>query len=94
MKRGAYLINTARGELVDESALADALRSGHLAGAASDVFVNEPPAPDHPLLAVESFIAAPHSAGQTLEGLRAMGEVTCDNALRLLRGEEPKFRVA
>jgi D-3-phosphoglycerate dehydrogenase len=94
MKSGAYLVNTARGELVDEAALAGALRSGHLAGAASDVFEHEPPGADHPLLALETFIAAPHSAGQTAEGLRKMGEVTAENALRALRGEEPLFRVA
>lgn len=92
MKRGAYLINTARGELVDEAALAEALRSGQLAGAASDVFVSEPPG-DHPLLALDNFIAAPHSAGQTEDGLRKMGEVTADNALRVLAGGEPRFRI-
>lgn len=93
MKTGAYLINTARGELVDELALAESLRTGKLAGAACDVFVNEPPAAAHPLLALDNFIAAPHSAGQTIEGLRAMGDVTCDNALRMLRNEQPRFRV-
>lgn len=92
MKHGAYLINTARGELVDEAALAEALRSRHLAGAAADVFVHEPPG-DHPLLALDNFIAAPHSAGQTEDGLRKMGEVTVENALRVLAGDEPRFRV-
>lgn len=94
MKPGAFLINTARGELVDELALHDALVNGRLAGAASDVFVDEPPAKDHPLLSLDAFIAAPHSASQTLEGLRAMGTVTRDNVLRILRGEAPLFRIA
>jgi len=93
MKPIAYLINTARGELIDETALYAALRDGRLAGAACDVFCEEPPAKDNPLLALPNFIAAPHSAGQTKEGLIAMGNLTCDNVLALLRGEAPKFRI-
>ncbi len=93
MKAGAILINTARGELVDEAALFEALRSGHLAGAASDVFVNEPPGANR-LLELDTFVATPHSAGQTDRGLREMGEITAENALRVLRGEEPLFRIA
>lgn len=93
MQRGSYLINTARGELVDETALFDALRSEHLAGAASDVFTTEPPG-DHPLLTLDTFIATPHSAGQTDDGLRNMGEITAENALRVLAGAEPLYRVA
>ncbi len=93
MKPGAFLINTARGELVDENALYEALRSGKLAGAATDVFVQEPPG-DNPLLTLPNFIAMPHSAGQTPEGLRRMGEITAENALRVLRGQEPLYRVA
>ena len=92
MKQDAFLINTARGELVDEGALYEVLASGRLAGAASDVFSKEPPG-DHPLLRLENFIAMPHSASQTPEGLRRLGEVTAENALRVLRGEEPLFRV-
>jgi D-3-phosphoglycerate dehydrogenase len=93
MKRGAYLINTARGELVDEDALYRALRDRTIAGAASDVFVHEPPY-ESPLLTLDNFVATPHSAGQTPEGLRRMGKITAENALRVLRGEEPLFRVA
>ena len=93
MKPTAFLINTARGELVDEGALYIALKRNQIAGAASDVFIDEPPGPN-PLFELDNFIAFPHSAGQTQEGLRAMGQVTCDNALRILRGEEPQFRVA
>ena len=92
MKPSAYLINTARGELVDEADLAAALATGRLAGAASDVFRREPPG-DNPLLALENFIATPHSAGQTDDGLRKMGEITAENALRVLRGEAALFRV-
>ncbi|MBC8077774.1 MAG: hypothetical protein H7Y32_16990, partial [Chloroflexales bacterium] len=93
MKPGAYLVNTARGELVDEVALAAALATGHLAGAALDVFVREPPGAN-PLLDQETCIATPHSAGQTVDGLRKLGEITAENVLRTLRGEQPLFRVA
>lgn len=88
-KPTALLVNTARGELVDEAALAEALRAGRLAGAASDVFAEEPPPRDHPLLALDTFIATPHSAGQTDAGLRKMGEVTAENILRVLAGQPP-----
>jgi ribulose-phosphate 3-epimerase len=93
MRPGALLVNTARGELVDEAALYEALRDGRLGGAASDVFVREPPG-DNPLLSLDTFIASPHSAGQTSEGLRRMGEATADNILRVLAGDEPLHRVA
>lgn len=93
MKPTAYLINTARGELIDEVALATALREKRLAGAACDVFEREPPS-NSPLLRLDNFIAAPHSAGQTGDGLRKLGEVTVDNIIRVMRGQELLYRIA
>lgn len=87
MKPTAMLVNTARGALVDEAALYETLSQGKLAGAASDVFNVEPCNPDNPLLTLDTFIAAPHMASDTLQtGLR-MGLMASENALKVLRGE-------
>jgi D-3-phosphoglycerate dehydrogenase / 2-oxoglutarate reductase len=67
MRKGVRIVNCARGGIVDEAALADAIRAGHVAGAALDVFEKEPPPPDHPLLALEQVIATPHLGAATGE---------------------------
>ena len=67
MRKGARVINCARGGIVNEEALADALKSGHLAGAALDVFVTEPPSPDHPLLKMSNVVLTPHLGASTVE---------------------------
>jgi len=88
MKKGALLVNCARGGIVDEKALADALTSGHLGGAALDVFEKEPPPPDHPLFAVESFVCTPHLGASTEEAQSAVAVAVAEQlAAFLVRGE-------
>jgi D-3-phosphoglycerate dehydrogenase len=86
MKPTAYLINTARGGIIDEPALDAALRRGALAGAGLDVFAQEPTPSDNPLLALPNVIAAPHMAGVTRESLDRMGLETARNLLSALDG--------
>lgn len=83
MKPGAYLVNCARGFIVDEAALADALRAGQLRGAASDVFDSEPRY-DSPLLQIDGFIATPHAGAQTEASLRRVGIAIADKVLNCL----------
>ena len=89
MKPGAFLVNTARGELIDEAALAHAIESGRLRGAALDCFCKEPPGSDHPLLQLPEVIVTPHTGAHTDEALNAMGRMALDACLAVLRGERP-----
>ena len=89
MKQGAYFITTARGGIHDEPALAEALASGHLAGAGLDVWAKEPPEPDDPLLRFDNVLASPHTAGVTHESRRNMGRFAAEQIIALLRGERP-----
>ena len=89
MKAGSYLVNTARGELIDDTALLDALTAGHLAGAALDCFTVEPPPVDSPLLALPQVIVTPHSGAHTDGAINAMGWGALRDCLAVLRGEAP-----
>jgi len=89
MKKGAFLVNTARGPIVDEHALVDAIRSGQLGGAALDVFDNEPNI--HPeLIGMENVVLTPHIASATYEARQKMGEQAVDAILKVLSGEKPE----
>jgi D-3-phosphoglycerate dehydrogenase len=86
MKRGAFIVNTARGGIIEEKALHAALTSGHVAGAGMDVFEAEPTPQDNPLLKLPNVIAAPHMAGVTVEAVAAMAVATAQNILSVLDG--------
>src|SRR5512136_1588663 len=89
MKPGAYLVNTARGGLVDEQALSRALAENRLAGAGLDVFADEPPK-DSPLLKLgDKVLLAPHLGAQTTETVLRMGWMAAENIVEVLRGEKP-----
>jgi phosphoglycerate dehydrogenase-like enzyme len=92
MKRGSFVINVARGGLIDPDALLTALRSGHIAGAGLDVFWEEPPGPRHPLFE-ENVIATPHIAGVTDASYIGIARVVAENIERYARGEAPRFAV-
>jgi D-3-phosphoglycerate dehydrogenase len=87
MKKSAIVISTARGGLVDEAALAEALKSGQIRAAGLDVFVDEPPAPNDPLLKLDNLLLSPHIAGLTEECAMRMAEVSARNALAGLDGK-------
>jgi len=94
MKPGSYLINTARGELINETALSDAIQSGRLGGAALDVFSKQPPDAENPLLSLPQVLATPHMGSHTDGATNAMGWKALNDCLAVLRGEEPLYRVA
>jgi len=88
MKRTSYLVNTARGGVVDEEALARALREGWIAGAACDVFEEEPPRTS-PLLGAPNLLLSPHMASHTREAIARASRVAAENVLAVLRGQRP-----
>jgi D-3-phosphoglycerate dehydrogenase len=90
MQPGAILINVARGPLVDESALVDALSSSRLGGAALDVFETQPLPPEHPLMSLPNVILTPHMAGITEESMLRMGQGVLAEVRRVLAGKLPQ----
>ncbi len=93
MKPGAYFINTARGPVVVETALIDALKNNRIAGAAIDVFEQEPVAPDNPLLKMDNVILAPHAICHTDECMSLLGQSAFKAAVDLAHGRKPHLIV-
>jgi lactate dehydrogenase-like 2-hydroxyacid dehydrogenase len=93
MKPSAFLVNTARGDVVDQGALAAALRDGTIAGAGLDVYEHEPEVPAE-LRALDNAVLLPHLGSATLEARTAMGMLVLDNLQAFLEGEQPPCRVA
>jgi D-3-phosphoglycerate dehydrogenase len=89
MREGAFLVNTARGELIDEPALVESLKKGHLRGAALDCFAKEPPDKENPLLSMMDVIVTPHTGAHTDEAIGRMSRTSMENCLAALRGERP-----
>jgi D-3-phosphoglycerate dehydrogenase len=93
MKPNAYIINTARGGIINLNALTQALKAGRLAGAALDVYDSEPPNFNHPLFKLENVILTPHIAAYTVEAVRRMDITAAENILKALKGQIPEHVV-
>jgi D-3-phosphoglycerate dehydrogenase len=90
LKPTAYLINAARGGIIDEKALYEVLQAGKIAGAALDVVENEPPAPDHPLLKLPNVLWTPHLGAVTFEASQRGEWGAAEDVVRVLEGKQPK----
>ena len=90
-KKGAFVVNTSRGGIIDESELYRALAAGRLAGAALDVFEVEPVEKDNPLLSLDNVVVSPHMAGVTYEVTTPIAEIACADIARVLNGERPTY---
>jgi len=91
IKKSAFIINTARGAIIDEQALIKALRDGRIAGAALDVFEEEPPKPDNPLLNMDNVLVTPHFASCTYEAYQREAFMAVEEVLKVLQGKKPEF---
>jgi phosphoglycerate dehydrogenase-like enzyme len=89
MKASAFLVNLARGGVVDEQALLEALRNKRIAGAAIDVMETEPPGKDHPLLALDNVLLTPHIGGSTREAQKRGEWGAAEEVIRVLQGDRP-----
>ncbi len=92
MKKGVFVINCARGEMLDDTAFYEALSSGKVAGAALDVLAEEPPLLDNPLLGLETVILTPHAAGITDESLERMSISIAENIVNIAQGRLPNLK--
>ena len=93
LKNGVFLINTARGELIDEEALYSNIKSGHVGGAAMDVFCEEPCSKDNPLFSLPEVIATAHLGAATDNASNEMTKISIEECLAVLKGKQPKFAV-
>jgi len=91
MKKGVFVINCARGEMLDDTAFCEALSSGKVAGAALDVLTEEPPPKDNPILGLENVILTPHAAGVTDESLERMAISIAENIVNVAQGRLPNL---
>jgi len=89
MKAGVHIVNCARGAIINDKDLAEALKSGKVAGAALDVFAEEPPKKDLPLFELDNLIVTPHAAAMTEESLQRMAMEVSQGVLKMLAGEIP-----
>jgi phosphoglycerate dehydrogenase-like enzyme len=93
MKEGVYIINTARGAIIDTDALIEALTDGKVAGAALDVFEEEPLNPEHPLAYMDNVILTPHISASSKAAIRRMAFQVAEGVIKIFNGEEPLNRV-
>ena len=89
MRKNAVLVNVARGPVVDEAAITQALQKRAIRGAALDVFDKQPLTADHPLMQLDNVVLTPHQAGLTLESVERMSEIAAQETVRILAGEKP-----
>ncbi len=93
MKPTAFLVNTSRGEIIDEPALIEALQQGKIAGAGLDVFAKEPPDPSHPFFQMENVILTPHTGALTKDAVAQLAEGAARNVIDVLEGRKPSYSV-
>jgi D-3-phosphoglycerate dehydrogenase len=91
MKPTAFLINTSRGEIIDEPALIEALQQGRIAGAGLDVFAKEPPGTSHPFFQMENVILSPHTGALTRDAVAQLAEGAAQNTVDVLEGRKPSY---
>jgi D-3-phosphoglycerate dehydrogenase len=89
MKPGSFVVNTARGGLIDEDALVRAIDSGHIAGAGLDTFATEPPAQDHPFWSRQQIVVTPHIGGVTKQANARVGVDAVEGILAVIQGRDP-----